>query len=157
MRQLLVLVPLFTLTWVFLYSGVVICQRPSSVNIGAIFTFNSVIGRVAKPAIEAAVSDINADPRILNGTKLKLITEDANCSAFLGSVEGKFSSQLFFFLLYMNKTFMLNFLFGSFQFPFSFFKLLIFFFFFFFPSFLFWLGSSQFTKESILYGSICYV
>ncbi|PON68736.1 Ionotropic glutamate receptor [Parasponia andersonii] len=76
-----------SLCWVLLFSGVVICQRPTSVNIGAIFTFNSVIGRVAKPAIEAAVSDINADPSILNGTKLELITEDSNCSAFLGSIE----------------------------------------------------------------------
>lgn len=86
MRQGVAL-PLHTLIWVFL-TGSLYCQRPSVVNIGAIFTFNSVIGRVAKTAMEAAVSDVNADPRILNGTELRLHMEDANCSVFLGSVEG---------------------------------------------------------------------
>ncbi|CDP11784.1 unnamed protein product [Coffea canephora] len=62
------------------------CQRPSVVKIGAVFTFNSVIGRAAKAAMELAVSDINADPRILNGTQLKLIKEDAECNVFLGSM-----------------------------------------------------------------------
>ncbi|KAF4382644.1 hypothetical protein CsatB_020725 [Cannabis sativa] len=81
------LVPLFSLVCLFLCTGVVLCQRPRSVNIGAIFSFNSVIGRVARPAIEAAVSDINADQTLLNGTTLNLITEDANSSAFLGSIE----------------------------------------------------------------------
>ncbi|KAL5573317.1 hypothetical protein UlMin_022914 [Ulmus minor] len=81
-----VVVLLLISTWV-LVSGFVCSQRPDAVHIAAIFTFNSVIGRVAKPAIEAAVSDINADSSILNGTKLRLIAEDANCSVFLGSVE----------------------------------------------------------------------
>ncbi|KAL6287376.1 hypothetical protein ACE6H2_011766 [Prunus campanulata] len=85
MRQGVAL-PLHTLIWVFL-TGSLYCQRPSVVNIGAIFTFNSVIGRVARTAMEAAVSDVNADPRILNGTELRLHMEDANCSVFLGSVE----------------------------------------------------------------------
>lgn len=78
-----------TLIWVLL-TGCFYCQKPSVVNIGAIFTFNSVIGRVAKTAMEIAVSDVNADSRILVGTKLKLVKEDANCSAFLGSIEGTF-------------------------------------------------------------------
>ncbi|KAA8524648.1 hypothetical protein F0562_011071 [Nyssa sinensis] len=55
---------------------------------GAIFTFDSVIGRVAKAAMEAAAFDINADPRILGGTQLNLIMEDANCSVFMGSIGG---------------------------------------------------------------------
>lgn len=62
-------------------------EKPDAVNIGAVFTFDSVIGRVAKSAIEIAVSDINANPRILNGTHLKLIMEDASCDAFLGSIK----------------------------------------------------------------------
>ncbi|KAJ7981300.1 Glutamate receptor [Quillaja saponaria] len=73
------------LLWVLL-SGFVHCQTPAVVKIGAVFTFDSVIGRAAKVAIEAAVSDVNADPRILNGTELRLIMEDANCSVFLGSI-----------------------------------------------------------------------
>lgn len=81
---------IFILKWVFL-TGCVYCQKPSSVNIGAIFTFNSVIGRVAKVAIQEAVSDVNADPKILNGTQLNLFIEDADASVFLGSIEGNFS------------------------------------------------------------------
>lgn len=80
------LVQVLILIWVFPY-GSVYCQRPTVVNIGAIFTFNSVIGRAAKTAMEVAVSDVNADRSILSGTRLKLIMEDANCSVFIGSVE----------------------------------------------------------------------
>ncbi|XP_059662934.1 glutamate receptor 3.7 isoform X2 [Cornus florida] len=67
-------------------SACVYCQRPAVINIGALLTFNSVIGRAAKAAMEAAVSDINLDPSVLNGTQLKLITEDTNCSVFMGSI-----------------------------------------------------------------------
>lgn len=80
---------LFTLTWVFL-SGYVNCQKPASVSVGAIFTFNSVIGKVAKKAIETAISDVNADPILLNGTELRLISDDANASVFLGTIGGTF-------------------------------------------------------------------
>ncbi|KAJ1418152.1 Receptor, ligand binding region [Sesbania bispinosa] len=59
--------------------------RPASVNIGAVFTFDSVIGKAAKAAMEMAVSDVNLDPKVLNGTKLKLIMSDGMCNAFLGS------------------------------------------------------------------------
>ncbi|KAM1767652.1 hypothetical protein ACFX12_045718 [Malus domestica] len=62
--------------------------RPSSLNIGALFTFNSVIGRAAKPAILAAIDDVNSDQSILCGTKLNIILHDTNCSEFLGTVEG---------------------------------------------------------------------
>lgn len=63
--------------------------RPASVNIGAVFAFDSVIGRAAKVAIEAAVADVNNDSSILRGTRLNLIMKDTNCSVFLGSVAGK--------------------------------------------------------------------
>ncbi|GMG98680.1 hypothetical protein Nepgr_000520 [Nepenthes gracilis] len=62
-------------------------SRPKSVNIGALFTFNSVIGRAAKPAIAAAIDDINSNSSILPGTKLNLIFHDTNCSGFLGIIE----------------------------------------------------------------------
>ncbi|XP_058098633.1 glutamate receptor 3.1-like [Magnolia sinica] len=62
-------------------------SRPPFVNIGAIFTINSTIGRAAKIAIETAVEDVNADPRILGGTELKVRMQDSNCSGFLGIVE----------------------------------------------------------------------
>lgn len=90
-----VVLQLFTLTWVF-HSGFVYCQKPASVSVGAIFTHNSVIGKVASKAIEAAVSDVNSDPRILNGTELRITTDDANSSVFLGSVEGTYLRALSF-------------------------------------------------------------
>ncbi|KAK3404494.1 hypothetical protein EUGRSUZ_K00798 [Eucalyptus grandis] len=63
------------------------CEKPAVVRVGAIFTHDSVIGRVAKAAMEAAAADVNADRSILNGTELKLAKEDANCSVFMGTVE----------------------------------------------------------------------
>lgn len=74
--------------WVILFCGIAHSRRPASVNIGAVFTFDSVIGRVAKAAMEMAVSDVNLDPRVLKGTKLNLITTDGMCNAFLGSTGG---------------------------------------------------------------------
>ncbi|KAL6993349.1 hypothetical protein U1Q18_011465, partial [Sarracenia purpurea var. burkii] len=65
-----------------------ISRRPDAVGIGAMLTFNSVIGKVAKVAIEAAIEDVNSDPDILGGTKLKLTMLDANFSGLLGIVEG---------------------------------------------------------------------
>ncbi|KAJ7948160.1 Glutamate receptor [Quillaja saponaria] len=64
-----------------------VSSRPSVVNIGALFTYNSVIGRSAKPALSAAVDDVNSDNSILSGTKLNIILHDTNCSGFLGTVE----------------------------------------------------------------------
>uniref|UniRef100_A0A2N9EGP5 Receptor ligand binding region domain-containing protein n=1 Tax=Fagus sylvatica TaxID=28930 RepID=A0A2N9EGP5_FAGSY len=61
---------------------------PSVVNVGALFTLNSVIGRSAQPAIKAAIDDVNSDSSVLPETKLKLILHDTNCSGFLGTVEG---------------------------------------------------------------------
>lgn len=77
------------LIWV-VFIGYVQCQRPKVVNVGAIFAHNSVIGRVAKVALEAAVADVNADPSILAGIELRLIMEDSQCNVFMGSVRGTF-------------------------------------------------------------------
>lgn len=63
-------------------------SRPSVVNVGALFTFNSVIGRAVKPAIAMAIADVNSDSTVLSGTKLNLVSHDTNCSGFLGTVEG---------------------------------------------------------------------
>lgn len=62
-------------------------SRPAVVNIGAIFTFNSTIGRVAKVAINAAVDDVNSDPTVLRGTQLVLQMQDSDCNAFMGTME----------------------------------------------------------------------
>ncbi|KAJ1291151.1 hypothetical protein BS78_02G296000 [Paspalum vaginatum] len=61
--------------------------RPAEVRIGALFTFDSVIGKAVKPAIELAVADVNADPGILQGTKLSILMQDTNCSGFVGTIE----------------------------------------------------------------------
>ncbi|RZB83676.1 glutamate receptor 3.7-like isoform X1 [Glycine soja] len=76
---------LHLLTWIWL-CGVAHSGRPASVNIGAVFSFDSIIGRAAKTAMEMAVSDVNEDPTVLMGTKLNLIMKDAMCNAFLGSI-----------------------------------------------------------------------
>lgn len=62
--------------------------RPNVVNIGALYTFNSTIGKVAHAAIAAAVDDVNADSSVLPGTTLNIITQDTNCSGFIGTIEG---------------------------------------------------------------------
>ncbi|KAL4347767.1 hypothetical protein GQ457_17G015130 [Hibiscus cannabinus] len=61
--------------------------KPKVINIGALFTLNSVIGQAAKPAIQAAIDDVNSSPNILNGIQLKLILCDTNCSGFVGTME----------------------------------------------------------------------
>lgn len=63
--------------------------RPAVVNIGAIFTFDSTIGRVAKVAIEEAVKDVNANSSVLRGSELRIEMRSSNCSGFLGMVGGK--------------------------------------------------------------------
>ncbi|KAK7283466.1 hypothetical protein RIF29_13005 [Crotalaria pallida] len=62
-------------------------SRPAIVNIGAIFTFDSTIGKVAKIAMEEAVKDVNADTSILHGSKLVLKSQNSNCNGFLGMVQ----------------------------------------------------------------------
>nr|XP_043632295.1 glutamate receptor 3.3 [Erigeron canadensis] len=60
--------------------------RPAVVNVGAIFTFDSTIGKVAKLAIQEAVKDINQNSTILPGTELRVEMKSSNCSGFLGMV-----------------------------------------------------------------------
>ncbi|KAD5318242.1 hypothetical protein E3N88_18188 [Mikania micrantha] len=62
-------------------------RRPKVVNIGALLTVNSVIGRSVKPAIITAVDDVNSDTSVLGETHLNLILHDTNCSGFLGTIE----------------------------------------------------------------------
>lgn len=75
-------------------SGLVtnVTTRPKVLNIGSIFTFDSVIGKIAKQAITIAVEDVNSNPHILNGTKLSLKMQNTKSSDFLGIVEGRKSS-----------------------------------------------------------------
>ncbi|KAL9663361.1 hypothetical protein QQ045_018747 [Rhodiola kirilowii] len=62
-------------------------SRPSVVNIGCAFSLNSLIGKVARIAINAAVEDVNSSPAVLGGTKLRHIFRDTNYSGFQGIIE----------------------------------------------------------------------
>ncbi|KAJ0753652.1 putative periplasmic binding protein-like I [Helianthus annuus] len=62
-------------------------SRPEVINIGSILTLDTIIGKVAKIGLEAAVENVNNDPTILKGTKLKLIVHDSNFSGFLSIME----------------------------------------------------------------------
>uniref|UniRef100_A0A2P2IQI1 Glutamate receptor n=1 Tax=Rhizophora mucronata TaxID=61149 RepID=A0A2P2IQI1_RHIMU len=64
-----------------------VTTRPAVVTIGAIFSFDSTIGRVAKIAIEEAIKDVNANTSILQGTKLEIKMQNSNCSGFVAMVE----------------------------------------------------------------------
>ncbi|KAL9229711.1 hypothetical protein vseg_005148 [Gypsophila vaccaria] len=61
--------------------------RPKEVHVGAIFGFNTTIGKVAKIAIQAAVDDVNASPLVLRGTKLKISMKDSQFNGLIGIVE----------------------------------------------------------------------
>lgn len=75
--------------------------RPSVVNIGALLSFSTNIGKVTKLAIKAAIEDVNSDPTALGGTKLKLQMQDSNHSGFLALAEGK-SFVILVFSLFAN-------------------------------------------------------
>ncbi|KAK7351818.1 hypothetical protein VNO77_11537 [Canavalia gladiata] len=89
---------LFWVFWWVTYLGVLLVSssaavanvsssRPATVSIGAIFSFDSVIGKVAKIALEEAVKDVNANKSILHGTKLVLTEQNSNGSGFIGMVQ----------------------------------------------------------------------
>lgn len=71
-------------------TGNVSSRRPAVVNVGAIFSFDSTIGRVAKIAIQEGVKDVNSDSTVLPGTKLVIQMHNSNCSGFVGMVGGIF-------------------------------------------------------------------
>ncbi|EOA25081.1 hypothetical protein CARUB_v10018389mg [Capsella rubella] len=65
----------------------IVSARPQVVNIGAVFTFDSLIGKVIKIAMDAAVEDVNASPSILNTTTLKIIMHDTKFNGFMSIME----------------------------------------------------------------------
>ncbi|KAK8636606.1 hypothetical protein V6N13_124348 [Hibiscus sabdariffa] len=66
-------------------------SRLDTVNIGAIFAFNTIDGKVAKVAMKAAEDDINSDPSVLGGRKLSIALHDSSFSSFLGIIGGGYS------------------------------------------------------------------
>jgi ionotropic glutamate receptor len=73
-----------------------VSTRPDTVSVGAMLSLNSIVGKVAKVAIDAAVEDVNSDPSVLAGTKMQVTVQNSNFSGFLGIVEGKFTVLNFF-------------------------------------------------------------
>lgn len=65
-----------------------VSSRPAVVNIGAVFTFDSTIGKASYFAIKAAVDDVNSDSSVLQGTKLQVEMQNSNCSGFNGIIGG---------------------------------------------------------------------
>jgi len=78
---------------------VVVClwstMASEDVHVGAIFSLDTINGRVSKFAMEAAVADINSDPSILGGRTLSLQIHDSNYSGFLSIMGGKFPCKFF--------------------------------------------------------------
>ncbi|XP_073150455.1 glutamate receptor 3.5-like [Henckelia pumila] len=83
------------ISWILVPIGIICVDGNSTVvsdgkrvlNVGALFTLNSAIGRSVRPALVAAMEDVNSDATILQDTELNFIFQDTNCSAFLGTVE----------------------------------------------------------------------
>ncbi|KAL8126956.1 glutamate receptor 3.3-like [Apium graveolens] len=61
-------------------------SRPAIVNIGAVFTFDSTIGKSSYFAIRQAVDDVNSNFSVLHGTKLHVEMRNSNCSGFHGII-----------------------------------------------------------------------
>ena len=92
MNKFRLLVLMVFYSGLFINTSTSVSTRPDVINIGAIFSFNASIGKVSKVAIEAAIEDVNSNPAVLVGTKLKLSMQDTKLSSgFLGIVEGTFS------------------------------------------------------------------
>ncbi|XP_074284835.1 glutamate receptor 3.2-like isoform X2 [Silene latifolia] len=75
------IVPWFIVLYVMFYLGET--SGLEKVNIGAIFTVNTIHGKVAKLAMNAAVEDINSDPSLLGGRNLSLDIHDSMYSGFI--------------------------------------------------------------------------
>lgn len=61
-----------------------------NINLGAIFTLDTINGQVSQIAMKAAVDDINSDPNILGARNLSLQIHDSNYNGFLSIMGGKF-------------------------------------------------------------------
>lgn len=68
-----------------------------AVNVGAIFTFSTINGKVAQIAMKAAENDVNADPTFLGGRRLSISMHDSNFSGFLGIIGGIHSPRSSYF------------------------------------------------------------
>ncbi|GAA0171283.1 transmembrane signal receptor [Lithospermum erythrorhizon] len=58
-------------------------QENEIINIGALFSLSTISARVSKIAMNAAVHDVNSDPKFLGGRKLHLSLHDSNLNGFL--------------------------------------------------------------------------
>ncbi|XP_059072638.1 glutamate receptor 3.3 isoform X2 [Cryptomeria japonica] len=59
-------------------------SHPLMINVGALLSLNSTIGRISKIALEFAVQRINQEQKILRGTNILLKIMDYNCNTLQG-------------------------------------------------------------------------
>ncbi|GLJ24186.1 hypothetical protein SUGI_0461310 [Cryptomeria japonica] len=60
-------------------------EADNNVHVGAIVDFDSLVGKVAKTAIDLAVEDVNNDPKLLNGMRLLLHMRDGQRDSLRGA------------------------------------------------------------------------
>jgi hypothetical protein len=65
-------------------------NAPSVIHIGALVSYDTIIGNTAIKAIKMALDDINKDKNVLNTSQLVLHLLDTNCTAFTGVAAGNF-------------------------------------------------------------------
>ncbi|MCO5591581.1 hypothetical protein L7F22_045568 [Adiantum nelumboides] len=58
---------------------------PEHVKIGALFAFNSTVGKVVQDAIQLALKDVNNALEVLNGTELEMKVFDSGCNPVQGA------------------------------------------------------------------------
>ncbi|MCO5556251.1 hypothetical protein L7F22_009797 [Adiantum nelumboides] len=58
---------------------------PGHVKIGALFAFNSTVGKLVRDAIQLAVNDVNNALEVLNGTELEMEMFDSGCNPVQGA------------------------------------------------------------------------
>ncbi|KAI5077416.1 hypothetical protein GOP47_0007240 [Adiantum capillus-veneris] len=58
---------------------------PGHAKIGALFAFNSTVGKLVQQAIQLAVRDVNTAMDVLNGTKLEMEMFDSGCNPVQGA------------------------------------------------------------------------
>lgn len=72
-------------------------EQDDIINIGAVFSFGTINGKVAKIAMASAAHDVNSDPTILPASKIVISMHDSNYSGFLGIIGGNYFSPIYHF------------------------------------------------------------
>ncbi|XP_057525856.1 glutamate receptor 3.2-like isoform X2 [Amaranthus tricolor] len=79
--KLVVVVPWLRVLHIMMLLGDTLAS--DNINLGAIFTLDTINGQVSQIAMKAAVDDINSDPNVLGARNLSLQIHDSNYNGFL--------------------------------------------------------------------------